>query len=65
MALSEIRLSSKIVAIIDIIKLEEIDSEIVKQKFADALAKAIVEEIKQARATGTDSRGDQHNLTIS
>lgn len=47
MALDESRLSEKIVSIIDIIKENETDAEAVKQKFADDLAKVIVEEIKE------------------
>jgi hypothetical protein len=52
MALSESRLSGKIVNIIDVIKAEEKDSESVIKKFSDALAKAIVEEMKLATVTG-------------
>ncbi len=53
MALSESRLSGKIVDIIDVIKLEEVDYEAMKIKFAEDLAKAIVEELKLATVTGT------------
>lgn len=52
MALSESRLSGKIVNIIDVLKLEEVDYEAMKVKFANDLAKAIVEEIKLANVTG-------------
>jgi len=52
MPLNEPRLSSKIVTIIDVIKNNETDSETAKQQFADALAKAIIEEIKLANVTG-------------
>jgi len=34
-------------------------------KFAEAIASAIVDEIQQnAKAVGTDSNGDSHNLSI-
>ncbi|RUM27806.1 MAG: hypothetical protein DSY42_09370 [Aquifex sp.] len=34
-------------------------------KFAEAIASAIIDEIQQnARAVGTDSNGDSHNLNI-
>ena len=52
MALSESRLENKIIAIIDAIKVEEIDAETSKNKFAKDLAKAIVEELKLATVTG-------------
>jgi hypothetical protein len=53
MALSESRLSGKIVDIIDVIKLEEEDYEDAKTKFANAIAKAFVEEIKQLKINYT------------
>ena len=52
MALNEARLKNKIVNIIDVIKVEEEDYEGVKIKFATALAKAIIEEMKLATVTG-------------
>jgi hypothetical protein len=52
MALSESRLSGKIVDVINVIKTEEEDSEVVIKKFADALAKAMVEEMKLGTVTG-------------
>lgn len=52
MPLNESRLSDKIVSVIDLIKVEEVNSETAKQQFADALAKAIVEELKLANVTG-------------
>ena len=52
MALNEARLKNKIVNIIDVIKVEEEDYEAVKIKFAAALAKAIIEEMKLATVTG-------------
>lgn len=41
------------------------DSEPWLDKFAEAIANAVVDEIQQnARAVGSDSNGDSHNLNI-
>lgn len=49
MPLNETRLENKIIAIIDAIKINEVDPEAVKIKFAKDLAKAMVEEIKELK----------------
>ena len=49
MALSESRLTTKIEGLIDECRLDEGDASTAKQKFANLLAKAIVEEIKELK----------------
>lgn len=53
MALSQPRLKNKIKAILEDESLEETNAELSRDRFADKLATAIIDEIKEAKITYT------------
>jgi hypothetical protein len=67
MPLSNTSMASKIIAQLDALgyTVEDLYNSSVRQRIWEAICQGIIEEITQnARAVGTDSRGDSHELNI-